>query len=171
MNINSTANELLLQLEEVVGQLNQKEFTTPSIQLSHATVGQHLRHTLEFFICLIDASNSGKLNYDKRRHDNYIQEDKNLALSVIKTIRDFVNRNNENFDLEFEVDYSITDDAEVLNMTSNFYRELAYNIEHAVHHMALIKIGIKEINPAFHLAENFGVASSTIRYQRNLEKY
>jgi len=47
---------------------------------------------------------------------------------------------------------------------TNALRELAYNIEHAIHHMAIIKIGINEVSPYILLPSAFGVASSTIRH-------
>ncbi len=43
---------IIAQLMSVVSAINEEDFRKPSIALSHATVGQHLRHTLEFFICL-----------------------------------------------------------------------------------------------------------------------
>ena len=53
---------------------------------------------------------------------------------------------------------------------SNLDRELVYNIEHAIHHMALIKIGIKEVAPQLQLPEGFGVANSTIRHKKQQKK-
>jgi hypothetical protein len=46
-----------------------------------------------------------------------------------------------------------------------FQRE--YNIEHVVHHMALVKIGIHEVSPYVILPPDFGVAISTIKYHKN----
>jgi len=43
------------------------------------------------------------------------------------------------------------------------HRELQYNIEHAVHHLAIIKIGVKTLEDSFKLDDNFGIAASTIR--------
>jgi hypothetical protein len=66
--------------------------------------------------------------------------------------------------LKLEVNYNIEqDETEVLETTAK--RELVYNIEHAVHHMALMKIGIKEVASYVDLKKGFGVAASTIRYQ------
>jgi hypothetical protein len=38
-----------------------------------------------------------------------------------------------------------------------------YNLEHTIHHMALIRIGISEVSD-IRLSENYGVASSTIKH-------
>ena len=49
---------------------------------------------------------------------------------------------------------------------TNIGRELAYNIEHAVHHMAILKIGLAIVAPEVKVPEGFGVAVSTLRYKR-----
>ena len=164
-NLISAAINLLDQLEDSIRQTRQEDFSKPSEILNNSSVGQHVRHTLEFFLCLIDAVPSRKLDYDKRKHDRFIEEDKNLALSVLASIRDFISKNSENFDIVLTVNYDLEHELNT-SITSNFYRELAYNIEHAIHHMALIKIGIKDICPYVSLDPSFGVASSTIRYQK-----
>ena len=40
-----------------------------------------------------------------------------------------------------------------------------YNLEHAIHHHALIKVGLK-IMTKIELPESFGVAPSTIQYRK-----
>ncbi len=52
-------------------------------------------------------------------------------------------------------------------IASNFYRELIYNIEHAVHHMAIMKIGVLEVAPYVSMPLDFGVAVSTIRHKKS----
>ena len=56
-----------------------------------------------------------------------------------------------------------------MDVSSSFFRELTYLIEHTIHHLAIIKIGLNEVYPAIEIPKNFGVAHSTIRYQA-LEK-
>ena len=68
-----------------------------------------------------------------------------------------------------EVSYAKTD-TESVKIKSSLERELAYNIEHAIHHMAIIKIAIQTVFPNVKLAENFGVAYSTVRYQKSVTK-
>lgn len=52
-------------------------------------------------------------------------------------------------------------------ITTNLYRELIYNLEHAVHHMAIMKIAMPEIAPYIVLPPDFGIALSTIQYHKN----
>jgi len=53
---------------------------------------------------------------------------------------------------------------ETVAIESNFDRELVYNLEHAIHHMALIRVGINELTDVI-VSEKFGVAPSTIKYR------
>jgi hypothetical protein len=40
-----------------------------------------------------------------------------------------------------------------------------YNIEHNVHHLAIIKIAMKQAFPEIKTAENLGVAASTLEFK------
>jgi hypoxanthine-guanine phosphoribosyltransferase len=44
------------------------------------------------------------------------------------------------------------------------FRELLYNLEHCIHHQALIKVVVLQSSTVF-VNDNFGVASSTIEYR------
>jgi hypothetical protein len=70
----------------------------------------------------------------------------------------------ENVDLVLQQSYLNNND-ELISTATNFYREIMYNIEHAVHHQALIRIGIHALQPEISLPRAFGVADSTIQYR------
>lgn len=165
MQLSSAADAILNQLAQLVEQLRDNDLLKPSHALSNSTIGQHLRHTLEFFICLEMGYAKGIVNYDKRNHDKLIETDKSIALGTIQRIIDFVNQNQNDQPLRLEVGYHPTSD-ESVNIETNYFRELTYNIEHAIHHMAIMKIGIHEVAPYISLSADFGVAVSTLRYQQ-----
>ena len=164
MQLAKACQGILQQLTDVVLNVQDTDFTKPSIALSGSTIGQHLRHTLEFFICLEQGFEKGIVNYDKRAHDKLIESDKYIALSTLQRITDFVNQQATDRSLQLEVGYEPNSD-ECVTVQTNYYRELTYNIEHAVHHMAIMKIGIREVAPYVKLAPDFGVAVSTLRHQ------
>jgi uncharacterized damage-inducible protein DinB len=164
MQLAHACNAILKQLSELVGQLNDTDFTKPSKALSNSTLGQHLRHTLEFFICLEQGYERGIVNYDKRNHDKLIETDRFIALNTISRITDFVSAQRIDQPLQLEVGYN-GNNHDCLTISTNYWRELTYNIEHAVHHMAIMKIGVKEVAPNISLPPDFGVAASTIRYK------
>jgi uncharacterized damage-inducible protein DinB len=151
-------------LEEVVEQVHEEDFSKPSAALSQATIGQHLRHTVEFFICLENGFEKGLVNYDKRNHDHLIERDRLIASASLRRIRNFISTHHDDKTLKLEVAYE-RDCVDGVTIETNFRRELIYNIEHAVHHMAIMKIGIREVAPYVQLPADFGIAVSTIRYR------
>lgn len=154
------------QLSEAINLLTETEFTQPVESLNGSTIGQHTRHTIEFFTCLVDGYESGRVNYDKRSHDKEIEQSKVLAMDMIGRIEAFVSELPEDKKFLLEVNYDpLSDKNEIIS--SSYYRELVYNIEHAIHHMALIKVGLKEVCPGIQLPADFGVAVSTVKYQQS----
>lgn len=159
---------ILDQLEDVVTQVSQEDFTKPSQALSNSTLGQHFRHTIEFFLCLESGFREGTINYDKRAHDKLIENDKFIALNAIRRVKDFVVATTHDTPLLLNVAYERHTD-ECVTINTNYFRELTYNIEHAVHHMALIKIGVREVAGYVQLSKDFGVAVSTLRHKETVD--
>ncbi len=164
MNLNKACSNILTQLTDLTNQISEHDFAKPIDSLGHSTIGQHLRHTLEFFVCLEQGFEQGLINYDKRAHDKLIESDKFIALASLNRIHDFILSQPADKSLKLEAGYDL-DKEEFVTIETNFLRELVYNIEHAVHHMAIMKIGIREIAPDIKLPHDFGIAASTIRYQ------
>ena len=166
MQLSHACNTILCQLADVISGMEEKDFVKPSPTLSNSTVGQHLRHTLEFFFCLEQGFEKGIVNYDKRAHDKLIESDKFIALAAIDRIKEFIAIQKYDKALKLEVGYE-RDNESCLTIDTNYFRELTYNIEHAVHHMAIMKIGIREVAHYIHLPADFGIAVSTLRYKES----
>ena len=162
MILKQPIQHVFVQLSESLKQLTDAEYTQPSKILFNATIGQHVRHIIELFLCLEKGYDEGFVNYERRKRDYRIETDKNVAAGLLKDIFRRIERENRDIVLEAE-DYG--DVAEIVAIPSNYYRELAYNLEHTIHHMALIRVGINEVS-AITLPDEFGVAYSTIKYRQ-----
>ena len=162
MILKQPIQQVFVQLSQTLGQLSDDEYRQPSKVLLSATIGQHVRHIIELFQCLEKGYNEGIVNYEKRKRDYQIETDKELATSLLKEIYQNIDRSNKDIFLEAE-DYC--DPIEIVSIPSNYYRELAYNLEHTIHHMALIRVGINEVS-SVRLPEEFGVAYSTVKYRQ-----
>jgi hypothetical protein len=165
MNLKQPCLHILDQLGDLVVSIREQDFSKPSDTLSKSTLGQHLRHTLEFFICMEEGFHSGVINYDKRGHDKSLESDKIIALATIGRIRSFIETLDSDRSVKLEVGYDLQKDT-FITIETNVTRELVYNIEHAVHHMAIMKIGLREIAPYVTIPFDFGVAASTVRYKQ-----
>ncbi|MGC4034620.1 MAG: hypothetical protein QM764_01575 [Chitinophagaceae bacterium] len=155
-------NNVFLQLTASLEQLSDEQYSKECATLSHASVGKHLRHIIELFQGLQAGYVTGVVNYDKRKRDIRIETDKKLALQLLREIHQDLAK--ENKDLILEATYD-EDSGELVHINTNYIREIAYNLEHTIHHMALIRIGINEISTV-QLPENYGVASSTIQHRQ-----
>ena len=153
---------VFVQLSETLNQLTNEEYVRPSKILLNATIGQHVRHIIELFQCLEKGYNEGLVNYEKRERDYKIETDKELAAVLLKEVYKNVEKPNKEITLEAE-DYC--DAAEVVAIPSNYYRELVYNLEHTIHHMALLRVGVHEVSSVT-LPDEFGVAYSTLKYRK-----
>ena len=158
-------NNVLLQLDQIVNQIDQIDYSKPIESLSGSTLGQHIRHTIDYFICLQEGCLSGVVNYDKRHRDLTIEEDPERAIASIACIRKFVDNMPENFPAVLEVNYHLNIE-DIQTVQSNLIRELSNNIDHTVHHMAILKIGLADITPYARVPKGFGVAVSTLRYRK-----
>ena len=166
MKLVEACKDILGQLENVIYDLSDQHFTLPIETLNNSTIGQHMRHTLEFFTSLMNNHNSGLINYDNRDHDKVIESDRTIALELIRDLKGFISSIKEDRPLKLDACYSL-DGNDVVTIDTNLYRELTYNIEHAIHHMAIIKIGLKEVATYVTVPSHFGVAVSTIKYQKD----
>ena len=153
--------ETLQRLKSVLGTISQPLYTHVNIK-GRASVGQHVRHTLEFYQCLFDAHES--VNYDSRQRNIVIESSANEAMAVIDKMVASLNDIHADASLKSVGEFPSVS-ADPIIVASTLSRELLYVLEHAIHHMAIIRILIKDEQPNFELEEAFGVAYSTLAYR------
>jgi hypothetical protein len=162
MLLKQPIQNVFVQLAESLNQLHDTEYTQPSKILFNATIGQHARHIIELFLCLEKGYGEGVVNYEKRKRDHRIESDRKLAMQLLKDIYRRIERPNTELILETE---DFEDSVTTVSIPTNYYREIAYNLEHTIHHMALIRVGINEVSSIV-LPDEFGVAFSTLKYRK-----
>lgn len=161
MSLQNAVKTVFVQLTATLDNLQHQEYVQPSTSLSNNTIGQHVRHIIELFQCLELGYESGIVNYENRKRDITIETDKELAKSILLSLHPELEK--ENKELVLEANYD-DNDTSPLRIATNYYREIAYNLEHTIHHMALIRVGLNEL-ASISLPENFGVASSTVKFR------
>lgn len=150
-----------------LSQLNSQQYSQKLDIFSGASIGQHTRHWIEFFHCLLhNAIASQTVSYDKRKRNPVWENDPEAAIAIIEEMEAMLIKYPEIDQLTLESEMS--DQIQVLLPTS-FPRELWFVIEHAVHHLAIIKIGLKTEFPDWVIPTHFGVATSTLAQQELVE--
>ena len=164
MKLKEMTYEMAGQLILVLNAIGCEKYPEKINLLSGSSLGKHVRHVIECFNCFLEGYESGIVNYDHRKRELEIEVYKLLAINKLNKIQDQLKYLDLNKGLVLEVNFDKTEaDRTKLHTTAG--RELAYNLEHAIHHMALIKIGLINICPELILPEGFGIAYSTINHQ------
>ena len=161
MFIQKVTRDVFEQLIHSIRGLSDEEYTELSILLMHHSIGQHVRHIVELFQCLENGYHAGKVDYDSRKRDKEIETNRLTAISLLEFIYGQIDKPNK--DLVLYAKFG--SDENEIQISTNYFRELAYNLEHTIHHMALIRIGITEVSRVS-LPPEFGVAPSTLKHRK-----
>ncbi len=156
----ATIEHTLDELSHVIGQLNSVEFSKPLPVLNNASIGQHTRHSIEMFQCLLKGYDSGNFSYDNRERNLLLETNIGFAQTHLKLICTEIKLPNKSLTSTYNLGESI------IQVETNFFRELVFNLEHCIHHNALIRIGVNNISDIA-ISEHFGVAPSTMEYRKS----
>lgn len=157
--LKSETKAVLLQLAHSIQELTMDEYTAAIPLLSNASIGEHTRHIIELFHQLFAGYENGVINYDNRKRDLRLQENIDFALESIASIIASLNKSDK------ELTLVSLYNKETNSISSSYIRELMYNLEHCIHHQAIVKIGLVHFHQHV-IDENFGVAKSTVEYRK-----
>lgn len=157
--------ENLNEIKSVLVQLNSDQYSYPSNTLFGATIGQHVRHILEFYQSVFNGLESKTVNYDNRKRNLLIETDNQYAIHVIDEINSNLALDILDEKLVLEGNFC-AEEGKKTQIQTSLFRELAYCLEHSIHHQALIKVGLLEVNCLSFIDATFGLAPATIRYRK-----
>ncbi len=162
----SSIQATLSDLERALTLLTSEQFARPLDVFSGSSVGMHTRHIIEFYQCILQQPAHNQeltANYDKRLRDLTLQSEPTVAVAaLVKIRRELSHKRSADQVITLEADCL---DDESIQVASSFARELLYNLEHTIHHMALLRIGLRVLRPEIKLSDSFGVATSTLKSQ------
>ena len=149
----------LEHLREMIAALPASAYVASPSRVS-GPVGAHVRHCLDHVRALVSLVDSNELCYDSRLRGTRIETDPVAAVDEIDRLR---------VDIE-ELEYltldhpvllrSLTDrDGSTLRVTSTFGREIAFVIQHTIHHAAIIAVLLDQLR--VDVPQGFGYAPST----------
>lgn len=145
--------DILQQLNNLIPALGPA-YTQPVEAIGNSSIGDHIRHLLEFYQCLFEAIEKGvEVDYESRKRNVSIASQPEVALLAIDHLHQNLIQIIEDQPLR------------VQGVPSSLGRELQYAFDHAVHHCALIKAGLFFLDLKHLVPDDFGVSPSTIRYR------
>jgi uncharacterized damage-inducible protein DinB len=153
------AKEVLLQLSKTLQTLSKDEYIEKIELIGNSSIGEHTRHILELFEQLLSGYSEGIIDYDNRKRNLLLQTDIDSALEGIAVIISELCKDEKN--LEITTVYNHQEK----RIVTNYSRELMHNIEHCIHHQAIIRIAMTCVGRKMD-DDGFGVAKSTQLYRQ-----
>lgn len=148
--------DLVFHLEK----LNSEEYKEPQKLVMNASIGQHIRHIINFYQAFLQGLLTGIINYDSRSRDKSIELDKELGILELRKLILKLDSLESKTDLDIFLEY-INIDKAPRRMLSSVQRELLYISEHTIHHTAIIRI-VFEVEYNIKVKDDFGFAPSTL---------
>lgn len=152
-------SEQITVLKELLISLSDQQYTQKISFLSDASIGAHSRHIIELIKCLTNGYPIGKVDYINRERNILIEQNKAIALAELDSLMLQINRADKKMKLLSEAQQN----DQTFFVDSTYYREIEYNKEHTIHHLALIRVGLREMNLTL-VNESIGVAHATLKY-------
>jgi hypothetical protein len=164
MNCKKGAVQLLHQIIQLIELIDSKDYNRPLDIYNSSTMGKHFRHIYDFFNCLVSQSESYEVDYCMRDRNENIEENKEYSIAAFEALKHQLFHLNEEDEIMVHADFEMEGGIRPIVKTS-IGREIMYAYDHAVHHLAIVKIGLKSIRPDIQINENIGIAASTLRHQ------
>lgn len=150
---------LLRQADHLLSQLDDGELSRERPLLFRATIGQHIRHVVEYYQCLLAQRSSGVLNYDRRTRDTRLEQQVGEARMAVDRCSAQLLAITEDMPLTLEGDLPGSEAS--MPQPTSLARELTYVADHCVHHLAMVRIVLEQELQHVTRPEELGVAAAT----------
>ena len=150
---------LLEQAQGLLDQLDDAVFAQPRDLLFGATIGQHMRHVVEYYQCLLAQRDEGLVCYDRRRRDPLMEREVLRARAAVANCGQGLQQLGNDHPLTLECE--LPDGLGSVRHASSLLRELTYVADHCVHHLAMVRIVLERELPLVVHAGELGVAAAT----------
>jgi hypothetical protein len=159
------------QIRWVCENLSSEEYQKPICLLHGASIGKHLRHILDGFQTVWQGNEEKQISFDCRQREYSLENDPNAAIERLNTLENNFSTCDWQKKIFLQSDFSTEGEERPFLTETTLQREMIYAIEHALHHLFIIRIGVEQTFEVRFPSE-FGVAPATLRhlYQANLEK-
>lgn len=78
--------KVLIDLKKLIQKLNSESFTQKNKTLFGASIGEHFRHIVEFYLCCFEEAKDSKVNYDLRKRDKQLELDIRKGIETLDQI-------------------------------------------------------------------------------------
>ena len=155
----------LESLSNLINELSDNQYNHRISHLGNASIGGHTRHIIELLECATSGYATGLVDYLNRKRNLDLQNNRMLACATISAIIEEISCTDKLLEMLVETD----DEFQQNTVSTTYFREIVYNTEHTIHHLALIKVALIEMKLNL-VDDDFGMAYSTMKYNSAKEK-
>ena len=152
--------DIVTQCDAVLCQFTAEDYARPLAEFDGSSIGQHFRHILEFLECLAVGYPDNVVDYASRKRNSLYETDPNVAAAALANFAESLMEVSENQSILVRAEYNMTERPEYYSTVG---RELMFVYDHAIHHLAIIKVGMRCSFPEVQSDKDFGVSPSTIK--------
>lgn len=161
MVIFNQLNQQLNSLKNLLHFIDDASYQHPSRHLANASIGAHTRHIIELLQCAVNGYDADLIDYVNRKRNLELEVNRKLAIKTLDAISNYAKKDDK-------VLWLVAENADDMQVMTSYYREIAYNVEHTIHHLALIKVSLIEQDLDI-VDDSFGMAYATIQYKQKLQ--
>lgn len=169
MDFKQGSTQMIKQITGLLQGLTPEQYAKNLDIFNGTTLGQHFRHILDFYLVLLKDYPTGLVDYTLRERDPKLETDPVYANETYLKVMEQVDLLDEHTLLKVKADILYCKEGDRPLIPTSIGRELMYAYEHAVHHLAIIRIGIENAFPDLEIAKEVGIAPATIKYRASFE--
>ncbi|GMR18768.1 MAG: hypothetical protein BMS9Abin33_1209 [Gammaproteobacteria bacterium] len=166
-NLIQGSMDILGQGENLLGSISDKEYCNIIRPWFISSIGEHTRHLLDHYLAIRNGVASGCIDYDIRSRGSEIQTDKQAALELIKSIKQWLpllSQDDLNTTLQCRTEVAVKQTL-CSSAGTTLARELIFAASHAVHHYAVMAIAAQM--QQVEVERGFGLAPATATFLRD----
>ncbi len=152
-------------LRNLLSDINDEQYKTPIVHLGNASIGEHTRHIIELLQCAVTGCKTGIVDYINRNRNLALQNERIIALNSLELIQYQIQLPDQ--PLRIKVEKMVGANELDLYISTTYFREIVYNTDHTIHHLALLKVALYELKLDIVNSE-FGMSQPTIKYKAKL---
>lgn len=154
---------ILRQLADAIRGAGERYGVKP-VGVIPASVGEHVRHCLDHVRALLDALQTGRLDYDRRARGTQVESDPAAALeSIQRLLVDLAAIDRDIADEALTMTTLLAAEGPAIEVQTTAGREFSFVLSHTIHHNALVGAMLRTLDAP--VPDRFGYAPSTLRHQ------
>lgn len=132
----------------------------------HSSIGAHMRHCLDHFLCFFRGLEDEEINYDARERDAALETDPTVFHRVVDEIgKALIGLNGSDLSRQVIMRQIPAPGYEAMRVETTVDRELLFLMSHCIHHVAVVKVLARALGVA--LPGDLGVAYSTVVWKNS----